>query len=263
VWGVAVTEKSACWLRVVAQGTPGHSAVPPRDAAVPRLIAALNRLQRLRMPIRVVPAAAEMFAALAPLAAESDRAGFATLAASLGGDPAFRNRFLSNHQHAALVRDTLTTTVLSGSSRTNVLSPTATAQIDARLLPGESCSSFADRIRNVLTDPGVDVEILLSFPSEVSSTDTPLYRAIKRVARSIEPDSFVVPQIIAGFTDAHYFRSLGITAYGFMPRWYRAEEARGVHGPDEQISVENLERGIETLIAILLKLDNVEARARD
>ena len=77
VWGVAVTEKSPCWLRIVSRGTPGHGSAPPRDAAVPRLIAALERVQRLEMPIRVVPEVAEMFAHLAPLAPAEDRTGFA------------------------------------------------------------------------------------------------------------------------------------------------------------------------------------------
>jgi acetylornithine deacetylase/succinyl-diaminopimelate desuccinylase-like protein len=39
IWGIAVTEKNPCWLRIVAHGSPGHSSVPPRDAAVPRLVA--------------------------------------------------------------------------------------------------------------------------------------------------------------------------------------------------------------------------------
>jgi len=260
VWGVAVTEKSPCWLRVVSRGTPGHGSVPPRDAAVPRLIAALDRVQRLETPVRVVPEVAEMFAELAPLAPAEDRAGFADLAAAIETDPAFRSRFLANREHAALVRNTLTTTVIRGGSTTNVVPPVASAQLDARLLPGESCVTFTNQIRSILADPGVEVEPLLSFPSLGSSPDTPLFRAIERVAAAGDPRSVVVPRVIPGFTDAHHFRELGITAYGFVPRIFGAEELRGVHGPGERISIENLERGVLTLIAILEELDRVEAQ---
>lgn len=258
IWGVAVTEKHPCWLRLVSRGTPGHSSVPPRDAAVPRLIAALERVQHIEMPVRVVPAVEDMFAALAPLVPEKDRAGFAELAATLESDPAFRSRFLANRQHAALVRTTFTTTVLEGSSSTNVVPLTASAHIDARLLPGDSCTAFSDRVESVVADPGIDVEILLSFASRVSTTESSVYRAIERVALRTNPKALVVPRMIAGFTDAHYFRSLGIASYGFVPRWLRPEEARGVHGLDERISIENLERGIATQIEILLELDRVE-----
>jgi acetylornithine deacetylase/succinyl-diaminopimelate desuccinylase-like protein len=65
----------------------------------------------------------------------------------------------------------------------------------------------------------------------------------------------VVPRVLAGFTDAHYFREIGITAYGFVPRWQRGGDQRGVHGPNERISIQNLERGVETLVAILRELD--------
>jgi len=260
VWGVTVTEKSPCWLRVVVRGTPGHGSAPAHDAAVPRLIEALGRLQRLEMPVRVVPEVANMFAELAPFAPAEDRAGFADLAAALDTDRRFRSRFLSNRQHAALVRDTLTTTVLEGSSRTNVIPPVAAAHLDARLLPGESCVAFVNQIRSVLTDPGIAMEPLLSFPSRISSPDTPLFRAIERVAASSDPGAVVIPRVISGFTDAHYFREIGITAYGFVPRWHRSDEPRGVHGPDERVSIRNLERGVATLIAILEELDRAEAR---
>ena len=52
-----------------ARGTPGHSSSEPRDAAVPRLIAALERIRNFESDYRVVPEVARMFAALAPLRA--------------------------------------------------------------------------------------------------------------------------------------------------------------------------------------------------
>jgi carboxypeptidase PM20D1 len=237
--------------------------VPARDAAVPRLIAALHRVQNQEAPVRVIPAVAAMFAALAPLAPEEDRAGFANLASSLELDSAFRARFLSNLQYSALVRNTVTTTMLAGSSRTNVVPAVATAQLDARLLPGESCVHFSDQLRTVLADPGIAIERILHFSSQSSSADTPLFRAIGRVAARTDRRSVVVPRVIAGFTDAHYFRTQGITAYGFVPRWHNVDELRGVHGPDERLSVENLEHGVATLIAILKELDRVEASEID
>jgi acetylornithine deacetylase/succinyl-diaminopimelate desuccinylase-like protein len=43
-------------------------------------------------------------------------------------------------------------------------------------------------------------------------------------------------------------------AYGFVPRRLGPEDARGVHGVDERISVENLEQGVEVLVHILEEL---------
>ena len=239
---------------------PARSQLGPRrDAAVPRLITALHRVQGLEMSVRVVPPVADMFAAMAPLASPDDRAGFADLANALEQDPAFRGRFLADREFAALVRNTHTTTFLEGASRTNVVPPVATAHVDARLLPGERCKPFAERVRRVVDDPGISVEVLLSFRSRHSRADTPLYRAIERVAARVDPGAVVVPRVTAGFTDAHYFRKIGIDSYGFVPRTIRAGESSGVHAHDERISIENLERGVDILFDILVEFDRLDA----
>ncbi len=255
VWGVAVTEKIPCWLEITATGTSGHSAAEPVDAAVPRLIAALDRVRRFETELRVVPEVEKMFAALAPLAPPEQRDAYRDLPFSLHFDPPFRSSFLADRSRAALVRDTIAITVLEGSQRTNVIPASARAHLDVRLLPGESCEEFTNTLRLTIADPGVQIEPLLSFKTKSSPADTELFRAIERVAMKIDPGALVVPRVIAGFTDAHYFRDLGIVAYGFVPRWLPADETRGIHGSNERISLDNLERGIETLIRILVELN--------
>ncbi len=255
VWGVAVTEKAPCWLRVVSRGTPGHASAEPRDAAVPRLIAALERVRGIESAISVTPEAQAMFAALAAAAAPEDRVPFSDLRRALREDRPFASRFLANRLQAALVRNSLAITVLRGAPKTNVLPAEASAEIDARILPGERCDELLDRVRDAIDDPGVEVAITLSFPARSSSANTPLFRAIERLGREIDPESLVVPRIIQGFTDAHYFREIGLTAYGFVPRWLTAAEARGIHGANERISIENLERGVRASVRLIELLD--------
>jgi len=254
-WQIAVSEKSPCWLQVETQGRPGHSSVPDDGDAVPRLLAALEPIRLRQSPLRVVPEVARMFRALAPLAPPQDANGFANLLDALTFDDAFRKRFLSEPAYAALVRDTVAITVLQGSPRTNVIPAEASANLDARLLPGGRCEDFSREIGDLAATSGARVRTLLAFSSVSSSVETPLYRAIATVARRRDPTAIVVPRVLAGFTDAHYFRERGITAYGFVPRWQRRGELRGVHGTNENISIKNLRKGVETLVAILEELD--------
>ena len=86
--------------------------------------------------------------------------------------------------------------------------------------------------------------------------------AIRRVAAKSSPAGVVVPRVIAGFTDAHWFRAKGIIAYGFVPRRLRPAETRGVHGANERISIENLAFGVEATLAMLRELDAVERGER-
>jgi len=259
LWGVAFAEKSPCWLELTARGRAGHGSAGYGDGAIPALLSALDRVRGLEQPVRVTPEVAQMFEALAPYADEEDRAGLADLADALATRPAFRARFLAEPGRAALVRNTVEVTVLRSGESTNVVPSEAHAQLDARLLPGERCEAFVDRVRRAIADPSVDAEILLDFASDPSPVATPLFRAIERVAARGERPGVVVPRVISGFTDAHWFRELGIVAYGFVPRWLDGRDSRGIHGPNERISLENLARGVDVLVEMLEELDRVEA----
>jgi acetylornithine deacetylase/succinyl-diaminopimelate desuccinylase-like protein len=116
-------------------------------------------------------------------------------------------------------------------------------------------------LTDVIGDPHVEVEILLSFPSHSSSAQTALFEAIDRVAHRKNPEAIVVPRMIGGFTDAHWFREQEIVAYGFVPRWLSRSETRGVHGIDERVSIANLEAGVSTLLEIIDELDRIQAQA--
>ena len=254
VWGVAFTEKTPCWMDVIARGLPGHGSIGRADAAPARLVAALARMQSLDADVRVVPEVARMFQALAPLAPLADRDHYQDLRSALSLRPEFRKRFLADPGRAALVRNTALVTTLEAGDIVNVVPAEAHATIDARLLPGDSCADFAARTRQVL-GPGVELEVRLAFDAAASPVDTPLMAAIARVALRHEPRGVAIPRVIAGFTDAHWFRELGITSYGFVPRRLRPQETRGVHGPNERISLDNLVLAVDTMLEILDELD--------
>lgn len=258
LWGVTLVEKAPCWLELRSHGRGGHSSTPTPDAAVPRLIAALDRIRRVESKVVVIPEVEQMFAALAPISPEWDQPGFSDLAASLRSDEVFRRRFLDNPGQNALVRNTISITVLEGAPKTNIAPALARAQLDARLLPGESCEAFAASIEALIDEPSIDIEILLSFPSRASKSDTPLYRAIERVAAAQSPPGLVVPRMIGGFTDAHWYRELGIVSYGFVPRAVERDDARRVHGIDERVSIETLVESITLTMEIIRTFDAIE-----
>ena len=258
IWGVSFVEKAPCWLELSSRGLGGHGSVPPPNSATRRLVRALARSEEMVTELRVVPEVAHMFALLAPLAAPGDRERFLQLRGALTLNPEFRERFMADPGRAALVRNTVALTMLQGSARSNVVPAEARATLDVRLLPGERCETFAENLRGVIADPEVEIAIRLPFESLASPSETPLMRAIARVAERADPPGLAIPRVITGFTDAHWFREVGITAYGFIPRRLRPIETRTIHGPNERVSVDNLELGVETLLAILQQLDTEE-----
>ena len=259
IWGVALTEKAPCWLELRAVGRAGHSSSPTPDAAVPRLVAALDRIRRVESPLKVGSQVEQMFTALSPIAPEWDRAGYLYLASTLENDEGFRRRFLGDPGQNALVRNTVSITVLEGAPKTNVAPATARAQLDVRLLPGEKCDAFVAAIHSLVDDDSIEIETILSFPAIASPQDTPLFRAIQSVAKRQAPAGLVVPRLISGFTDAHWFRELGIVAYGFVPRGLTSDESRRVHGIDERVGIDNLKESVRLTIEIIQSLDEIES----
>jgi acetylornithine deacetylase/succinyl-diaminopimelate desuccinylase-like protein len=153
------------------------------------------------------------------------------------------------------VRNTITLTVLEGGSKTNVIPAQARAQLDCRLLPGEDPQQFIATLEKVVNDPHVRLSVLLNFPSLASDADTALFRAIRAVAESRDPAAPVVPAVLTGFTDSHYFRRKGIVSYGFTGLALTEEDYRRVHGINERVPIASLRSGTQMLFNVIQALD--------
>ncbi len=246
-YAVSIAEKTPLWIRLTAEGAAGHAAVPPDTTAVTHLTAALGRLIAYSPEVHVLNTVRDYFRSIARL--DGGPAEFKNLTLALRR-PAYRRQFLTTPRYNAMVRDTITPTVLGASQKTNVIAPTAYAEIDCRLLPGTDPKAVLDRIRGVIGDSTVKVDVLLNFPAASSPARSILMNAIESVA-SRDGDSAVIPTMIAGFTDSHYFRAAGLVAYGFVPIELTAAQEHAVHGVNERISVRELGNGIRRMVELL------------
>jgi acetylornithine deacetylase/succinyl-diaminopimelate desuccinylase-like protein len=246
-YAVSVAEKTPMWIRLTAQGPAGHAAMPPDQTAVTHLTAALGKLIAYRPPVHVIDTVRDYFHAVAKL--DGGPGEFKNLAASLR-KPAYRHEFLATPRFNAMVSDTVTPTVLGASNKTNVITPTAYAEVDCRLLPGADPTEFLDRIRHVIGDDTIKVEVLLNFPAVSSPPRSILMNAINAIAWQDGHDT-AVPMMIAGFTDSHYFRAAGLVAYGFVPVELTMAQEHSVHGVNERIEVKELGNGIRRMVELL------------
>lgn len=248
-FGVSVTEKTPLWLRLTAQGSAGHGAVPPDQTAVTKLVNALARVDAYRGPIRLIDPVRDYFKAIAQM--DGGPPQFLNLRAALR-DPAFARDFVAVPRQNAAIRDTCTPTVLSGSPQTNIIPASATAEIDCRLLPGADPQVVVANLRKAIDDNSIKVEMLLNFPSISSPRDSLLMKAIDDLAQN--KDARVVPTMNDGFTDSHYFRQKGLVAYGFIPIEIPPKLESGVYGVNERIPVKQLGAGIRRMVELLQSL---------
>lgn len=245
-FAVSITEKTPLWLRLTAIGEAGHAAVPPAKTAVTRLVAALDKIIAYQPAIRVLDSVRDYFRAMGQL--DGGPPQFSNLVVALR-DADFATKFLAVPRQNAVVRDTFTPTVLSASEKTNVIAATAAAEIDGRLLPGDNPQQVIATLRKVIADDNIKIEVLLNFPAASSPHKSQLMTALGKLAD--DEDSIVVPMMIPGFTDSHYFRQKGLASYGFIPLDASPAEMRGVHGINERIGVKELGLGVRRMIELL------------
>ena len=254
-YGVDVMEKAALWLKVIAKGPTGHGSIPLANSSVDRLLRALERLRRWETPIQVSPAVAESYRLRAQQQTDPVlRNAYSDLKRALK-NPSLRKKLLTDSTLNAEVRNTFTITGLQGSDKVNVIPGTAWAQIDARILPGETPAGFVAKLRRVLADPSLEIEIFEQSTPTGSSADTALMQAIRKVATRRDPNVPVVPTILTSSTDSAKFRVAGITAYGFEPFKLDDGELDRSHGDDERVSVENLGFALQFLYDVIVELN--------
>lgn len=255
-YGVGLTEKSPFWLELTATGEPGHGSQPRRDTAVNRLVRALGRIASHETPIKVTPAVEKFFADLAARQANpARREMFAHIQAAVR-NPAAAAELTRDQYFNAILRNTISATVLQAGNKTNVIPPEARAQLDVRLLPGENPQAFLAELTRVAAEPDVKIAPLAEArPATSSPIDTDLFRAIVSLARQHDPGALVTTPMLSGYTDSHFFRELGIVSYGLDPVKTTDAEDRGVHGNDERVSLENLTFGTRFTTELLIRLN--------
>jgi len=251
-YGVGTTEKSPFWLQLVARGTAGHGSRPTPDNPVHRLIRGVARVAAFQTPLVVTPPVDRYFRDLATIEPDAQRrAWFQDIRAALRDTAAVR-AITTDLTYNALLRNTISITGLKGSDKTNVIPPVATAALDIRLLPGQDPQAFLVDLVRTVGDTGIAIRPDgPNWPATESPIETELFRAIVAAAHARHPGVLVTTPPLAGFTDSHFFRNLGIVCYGVSPFPVSEADSRGVHGNNERLSLDALAFGVHFMYDVI------------
>ncbi len=247
VFRIEVTQKVPLWLKLTATDTPGHGSSPRLTSSVTRILRAGNRIADTTFEYRIVPEVRNLFQSSAEFREGELRTKLERIDESIK-DPVFMTALqLREPGSVALLHNTCSITRLSGSSKINVVPPTASIELDCRLLPDQNPDAFLTELEHIINDDRISIETIMRFTPAVSDTNTPLYDSIQRVLTLHYENMKAVPSVSTGFTDSHFFRDMGIISYGFGPFLFGENEQTGVHGNNERISVANMIKGTEIM----------------
>jgi acetylornithine deacetylase/succinyl-diaminopimelate desuccinylase-like protein len=251
-FAVGVAEKRTYWQRLRVAGIPSHGSRPTKDNPVPKLVAALDKIAHYETPLHATPGVQKYFRDISRLYPEPQKTWLSDVTKSLD-NPEARAWILNDVYWNAYLRNTISLTALSGSNKTNVIPPEATAEIDIRLLPDTDPDQFLATLKGIVGDTAVHWSTILAPKAPLESPiDTDLFRAIERAAHERAPDAFVTTPMQTGATDRPTYRKLGIVTYAIDPfLTEQAERQKGVHGNNERLSIENVGFGIKYVYDIL------------
>ena len=255
-FGVQTAQKAAFWLGLKTTGTPGHGSRPLAGSALNRLIRALDRIRLHRTDMKVLPSVERFFRDQAPRVGAPHSEWYRDIRKAIQDPSAVKAIDDGDASMSALLRNTISITVVRAGYKTNVIPGTAEAELDVRLLPGEERQAFLDELQEVIGDPTVKVAPLQNTfypPSEVS-TDSELFRVIERTLGRRFPGVPVTTRMGTGATENALFRPLGIISYGFTPLLLTLEEDSSQHADDERLSEATLRESVGALYEIVSEI---------
>ena len=244
VFNVAVGEKGPLWVKLVAEGRPGHASVPHEDNALDRLIRAMYKIQQWNREMAVSSTLSEYFSRLNRAGIYKGEATVEGLKAAADKDPRIR----------AMLMNTISATTATSGIKHNVIPARAEATLDCRLLPGVRPDDFQKEIAAVIDDPKVTVERVFAGWSETNSFETELFAVIEDVVRDHVEEAVVVPGITVGFTDSRTLRNRGQISYGFSGGLTHPDLAKTVHGHNERIPIDSLKLMCQMLFDVTRRM---------
>jgi acetylornithine deacetylase/succinyl-diaminopimelate desuccinylase-like protein len=251
--GVQIAEKVPVNVTVIATGTSGHASQPRPDNAVVHLAAAIEKIGAYEAPVKFVSTTERYFEDLAKVEDEDTAKWIRALEQPTR--QALAEERLADMSPAwnAMMRDTVTPTMLSAGVRANVIPSEARANLNVRLLPGDSINDVLADLKKLANDPAIRFEIApdAGIPSPPSSMESPLYQAIERASITSFPGAVVMPYMSTGSTDSAQLRLRDVQAYGLLPFPLTAQDVLRMHADDERVPLASFNQGVEYLYRIV------------
>ena len=261
VFAIQTSEKGVYWFKLKVKGRPGHASMPlSGENAIVKISKAIKELEEHKMPI-TPNIHVKLF--IETLASATGKGLLSKILLSRAlGEHALKRIYRSDKSLAALLdamlRNTITPTVIKGGYKENIIPDEVECIFDCRLLPGFNEKHVLNHLKEVLKELEYEVEFLHKDPSTQSPINTQLFNIIDKVLRKNVPNAIVTPYMSTGGTDSRFFRrKFNSIAYGFEPIVIEGplkEFMSMIHGINERISIKNLVFGTKVTFETIVEL---------
>ena len=155
----------------------------------------------------------------------------------------------------AMLRTTTAPTMLSASTKSNVLPIEAIATVNFRIHPRDTVESVTAHVRSVVANESVEVrpepESFGAGASDVADWNSPGFGVIGQSVREIYGNVIVTPGLMIAASDSRHYGKVSDNAFRFNPMIVTQNDLTGFHGTNEKIGVATLAQGARTYAQII------------
>ena len=250
---IGIAEKGVLDVEYRVRTAGGHASAPRPQTAIGQLAAAVTEVEEHPAKMQLTEPVRKMFDTLGRHASFPYRMLFANL--FLFKPLLSRIAVRRGGEMNALLRTTVAFTRMHGSEANNVLPSEADIVSNIRLSPADTADRTVARLRRVIDNPAVEIRPLQATnPSPVSRTDGKGWETLRRAVRLTWPEAIVSPYLMLQCSDSRHFTALSDSVYRFSAMSLTAEERRTIHGRNERIRLEEIDRSVEFYLRLMKML---------
>ncbi|WP_461205837.1 M20 family peptidase [Clostridium sp. DL1XJH146] len=247
---IGIAEKGYSNVRLSVESTGGHASMPPKNTALGEIAKAIVALEKNQCETKITKPLEDMLMYIGPEMSFSNKMIISNLWLFA---PVFKMAFAKTGAGNAQLRTTTAASMSSGSMEPNILPGKATATFNFRILPGETGQDLLEHIEKVVNNPRVKIEPLrLEDPSKVSSADSEGFKIIEKTVYQIFDEAIVSPYLVMAGTDARKYEDVSDNVYRFSPYQIHNDDLKRMHGVDERISFENIEKAVHFFMQMIV-----------
>ena len=247
---IGIAEKGMMNVRYTAKSKGGHASAPKPNAPVDRLSRACTRVVTHPRKIALTPPAALMFDTLGRYSSFVYKIIFSNIGLFLPVLSHLTKK--SGGELNALLRTTVAFTQMQGSAAPNVIPPEASLVSNIRLNPADNMDAMLAYLNKTVDDESIEITVLGGMnPSRISTTDCEGWDLVSSAVASTWKGCIVSPYLMVQCSDSRHYGRISDRVFRFSAMDLTSEERATIHGHNERVRLEAIERTVEFYIRLM------------
>ena len=247
---IGIAEKGMVDVKYETKSAGGHASAPKPHTPVGVLSCACTKIENHPFKTHITKPVKEMFDTLGRHSTFLYRMIFANLWVF---SPVLALLCkIQGGEMNALLRTTVAFTQMSGSDAANVIPPKASMVSNIRLNPNDTIDSALSYLKKTIKDDSVELSVISGMnPSRISQSNCDAYNKVAKAVASTWKGCITSPYLMVQCSDSRHYGRISDKVYRFSAMDLTAQERSTIHGNNEKIRVECLNKAVEFYIRLI------------